>query len=218
MTGILAVWNDCAPGAESDYERWYIGEHLPERLGVPGFRKGWRYEAVSATPRYFTYYEVDGPEVLASPAYMQRVENPTPLTRRIMTSTFRNATRTVCELTAKFGDMAGSQVISMRWEGRANVAAVAGLAQSLHELDGVTKVQVWKAAPSQTPETEEVRVRGGPDAMIGGALVVDCVHASDASAVCTRLAAGADKDRLGLKRPPLVGTYAFLCMLEGKAA
>ena len=218
MTGILAVWNDCTSGAESDYERWYIGEHLPERLGVPGFRRGWRYEAVSADLRYFTYYEVDRPEVLASPAYMERLESPTPWTRRIMKSTFRNASRTVCELTATFGGMAGSHVISMRWGGHANAAAMAELAQSLHELDGATKVQVWNAAQAQTPKTEEAHARGRPDDMIGGALVIDCVRASDANGVCARLAAVEHQDGLGLERPPLVGTYAFLCMLERKAA
>ena len=217
MMGILAVWNDCAPGAESDYERWYMGEHLPERLGIPGFRRGWRYEAVSANPRYFTYYEVDGPEVLSSPAYMERQENPTPWTRRIMKSTFRNSSRTVCELTARFGDIAGSQVISLHWGGHANAAAVAELAQNLHTLDGVTKVQVWNAAQAQTPETEEMRSRGAPDIMIGGALVIDCVRASDANVVRDRFAAIEHRAGLGLERPPSVATYAFLCMLESKA-
>src|SRR5689334_3313392 len=103
MTGILAVWNDCVPENEADYVRWYVGEHLPERVGVAGFRRGWRYEAVSADPHYFTYYDTDAPEVLESPAYLARLQNPTPWTRRIMTSTIRNATRTVCARSMQLG-------------------------------------------------------------------------------------------------------------------
>jgi len=48
MAGILAIWNDCAPEGYDHFERWYIREHLQERVGVPGFRFGRRYEAVSA--------------------------------------------------------------------------------------------------------------------------------------------------------------------------
>ncbi len=31
--GVLALWNDCAPGQESAYEHWYQTEHLFERVG-----------------------------------------------------------------------------------------------------------------------------------------------------------------------------------------
>ena len=34
--GILAVFNDCAPEGFEHFERWYIREHLQERVGVPG--------------------------------------------------------------------------------------------------------------------------------------------------------------------------------------
>ena len=43
--GILAAWNDCAPEGLAEYEHWYA-HHLAERVGVPGFREGRRYEAV----------------------------------------------------------------------------------------------------------------------------------------------------------------------------
>ena len=47
MAGILAVWNDCAPEGLAHFERWYNREHLQERVAVPGFRRGRRYEAVA---------------------------------------------------------------------------------------------------------------------------------------------------------------------------
>jgi hypothetical protein len=216
VTGILAVWNECAPGEEAEYERWYIGEHLPERLSVPGFCKGWRYEALSGSPKYFTYYETDTSGVLASPAYMARLENPTPWTRRIMKGTFLSASRTVCDRTEVFGDMAGGHVVSVRWEGRAEPSAAKQLAQDLSTIVGVTKTQVWTSSLAQTPPTEEVRVRGGSDALIGGALIVDCVRAADAQAVSARLARGGDLKTLNLSQAPAGGVYTFLCLLEGK--
>src|SRR5271167_3920790 len=117
MSRILAVWNDCATGAELDYEHWYVSEHFPERLSIPGFRRGFRYEAASAAPRYFTYYETDTSEVLASPAYIERLNDPTPWTRRIMQSTFLHVTRTSFDLAANLGPMWGSDVLTMRWKG-----------------------------------------------------------------------------------------------------
>ena len=35
--GILAIFNDCRPGREAEFEEWFQGEHLLERLAVPGF-------------------------------------------------------------------------------------------------------------------------------------------------------------------------------------
>jgi hypothetical protein len=63
QAGILALWNDCREGSEHEYEAWYRGEHLRERVGLPGFRFGRRYIAVAGTsPRYFTYYETETPD------------------------------------------------------------------------------------------------------------------------------------------------------------
>ena len=69
MAGILAIWNDCAPEGYDHFERWYIREHLQERVGVPGFRFGRRYQLVSGGNRqFFAFYEVETPAVLSSPS------------------------------------------------------------------------------------------------------------------------------------------------------
>jgi hypothetical protein len=215
MTGILAVWNDCAPGAEIDYEQWYTREHMPERLSVPGFRTGWRYDGVIGDPHFFTYYTTDTPDVLASPAYLARLENPTPWTRRIMQSTFRRAIRTVCELSTCIGAMAGSHAVTLRWQGTVDSAPAAAAASELASIEGVTKVQIWTATGALTKQTEEARIRGG-DALIGGSLVVDCVRRSDAERVSGLLVSGQYGQRLAPKSDAMLGIYAFLCMLEQK--
>jgi hypothetical protein len=219
MSGVLAVWNNCAPGAEPEYERWYLREHLPERLGVAGFRRGWRYEAPSANPRYFTYYEVDEPQVLLSPGYLERLQNPTPWTRKIMTSVFRDTSRTVCKVSLSLGAAAGGRVVTMRWDARAPMESVMEMAYELHALGGVARVQVWSATEAQTPATEETKVRGGADERIGGALVVDCIGDSDARAVNAWLAS-TWRGRIDEQSLPVVESYSFLCMhhAQGGAA
>ena len=60
--GILAIWHDVEAAVGGDYERWYFREHLPERLGVPGFLAGRRYEAVTGAPRFPTCHEAKAPD------------------------------------------------------------------------------------------------------------------------------------------------------------
>jgi hypothetical protein len=75
--------------ALADYDEWYLAEHVPERLAVPGFESFERYErlddvaaASTAHREYLTTYRVRSLAVLTSPEYLQRLDNPTPLTRR----------------------------------------------------------------------------------------------------------------------------------------
>ena len=44
--GILAIFNDCRPGREAEFEAWFQGEHLIERLAVPGFLFGRRFSSM----------------------------------------------------------------------------------------------------------------------------------------------------------------------------
>ena len=48
--GILAIFNDCRAGREVEFEAWFQGEHLVERLSVPGFLFGRRHKALRARP------------------------------------------------------------------------------------------------------------------------------------------------------------------------
>ena len=71
-SGILAIWNDCKIGEEFLYEKWYQGEHLHDRVSIPGFKLGRRHKSVDRTPKYFTYYETTSAEVLFSEAYLHQ--------------------------------------------------------------------------------------------------------------------------------------------------
>ena len=106
--GILAIWNDCAAGREADFESWFQGEHLEERLAVPGFLFGRRHEAISGASRYFNFYVTERPAVLTSKAYLDRLDHPTPMTRTIMSEVFINMNRTVCRRIMRRGGFRGA--------------------------------------------------------------------------------------------------------------
>ena len=207
----LAIWNDIAPEGYAHFERWYIREHLQERVGVPGFRFGRRYEAVSGGDRrFFAFYEVESPAVLTSAAYLERLENPTRWTRETMKS-FRNMVRTVCDLRAAAGDLIGSHAVVLRADGAMVPAPGAeALVHDLARQEGVARVQLWTAAARQTrADTVEMKVRG-KDALTAGALVVECLRRADAERAAKSL--GGPPAELGISGSSVLGIYALLCI------
>ena len=114
--GILAIWNDCVVGREVDFETWFQGEHLLERLAVPGFLFGRRHQAISGANGYFNFYLTQSPDVLTSKPYLDRLDNPTPMTRMIMSEVFINMNRTVCWRTVRRGGFRGAYAVAVRFD------------------------------------------------------------------------------------------------------
>jgi hypothetical protein len=115
--GVLAVWNDIAPDVEADYNDWYTNQHLPERVGIPGFLRGRRFRRVddaASGPRYFTLYEVEDNAVLSSEPYLERLNSPTDWTKRVAPQ-FQNSTRTVCTVTATVGRGTGGCATTLQF-------------------------------------------------------------------------------------------------------
>lgn len=81
-TGLLMVWADVPVDKEQEFNRWYNEEHLAERMAIPGFLSGARYEAFKGGPKHLAVYELESPAVLQSAAYKKVSENPTPWTKR----------------------------------------------------------------------------------------------------------------------------------------
>jgi hypothetical protein len=100
--GALVIWHDPTPEIESDYNEWHSKEHMYERVGVPGFQRGQRALAIAGAPKYFNFYEVDDFATLTSQAYLDRLNDPTPWTRRVVPHMHNNS-RTLCRVSASFG-------------------------------------------------------------------------------------------------------------------
>src|SRR4249920_1062612 len=76
LPGILAIFNNVAPGREAEFEEWFQHEHLAERIAIPGFLLGRRHEAISGQPRYFNFYVTQSVQVLKSATYLGRLDQP----------------------------------------------------------------------------------------------------------------------------------------------
>ena len=206
--GVLAIWNDCVQEVEAQYEAWYMGQHFPERLGVPGFRVGRRYQAIAAQPRYFTYYETTEPEVLWSDEYRRRLNSPTPETADIMQH-FRNMSRTACRRVSQLGDLVSGHVVSARMSSLPD--DVSAIEEALCQAVGVRGAQAWQGVDVPVSGvTEESKFRPEPDTTVGAAMVFHVMREQDALETSDKLSqalSGSDAE---------IGAYALLCEMRSE--
>ena len=196
--GVLGIWNDLDPKIEIDYHEWYWQEHLLERLAVPGFLTARRYEVVGRGPKYFSVYLTTSVEVLKSPAYLQRIHNPTEWTRRCM-ACFRNMNRTACRQTIDLGRGIGGAAVTMEIE------TAAGQEDSLRRkisdslfpellkspgATGLLRCQLWEGDPGITDQkTAEQALRGGEDKMVNWVVVIEASSPAQAEKAGQRIGA-----------------------------
>ncbi|MGH7042345.1 MAG: hypothetical protein ACREFY_09450, partial [Acetobacteraceae bacterium] len=114
---VVAVWNGIAPDMRARFYDWHVNEHMPERVGIPGFRRGRRMVALDAatTPEFFTLYEADAFPVLTGADYTARLNEPTPATRDV-TAEFRATTRALATTVESRGPGLGGVMGTLRFE------------------------------------------------------------------------------------------------------
>ncbi len=113
--GAIAIWHDIAPEARADFYAWHGQEHMPERVGIPGFLRGRRYLAVRADLEYFNLYEARTPRVVAGPDYQARLNDPTPWTSAVV-KRFSRVARSLCRVVATFGTGQGGLISTWRYD------------------------------------------------------------------------------------------------------
>jgi hypothetical protein len=155
---------DVAEDAIAEHDDWHTHEHLPERLSIPGFRRGTRWVAAQGHPRYFVVYEVADLDVLTSAPYRERLDHPTPWTSRMMPH-YRGMARGLCSVTGSFGLGAGTSALVVRirpGSGRESALRDRLLADVLPALParrGIGSAHLFESAAA-APMTAEQRIRG----------------------------------------------------------
>ena len=165
---VLAIWFAIDPAGLEDFDRWYARQHLPERLSIPGFLRGRRYAVAGDGPPFLTLYELGDGSVPTSAAYLERLNNPTDWTRRVL-PTFRHMIRNPYRrLAASPGDRwerhlatvritpaAGHEPAVRRWLGEDAIATLAG-------QPGVAAAATYESdAGGAAVQTEELKLVGG---------------------------------------------------------
>lgn len=146
LPGILAIFNNVAPGREAEFEEWFQHEHLAERIAMPGFLVGRRHEAVSGWPRYFNFYITQSVGVFKSAAYLGRLDEPTPMTRTVMSKIFKDMIRTVCHRTFRLGAMRGTGVVTVQFSESPDETVLKATLETLMRDKAVACSEIWRAA------------------------------------------------------------------------
>jgi hypothetical protein len=162
---LVGIWHGLQSGAEDEYLAWHTYEHMPERLGIPGFLRGRRFSnwSLDLHPT-FTLYEGAHIETFRSPGYLARLNSPTEWSNNVQPS-MTNFLRGGCEVLLTIGQGVGGAVTTVRltaphgdresFEGEFAAAAL-----RLRTLRGVTSVHLAKHEAVVTgEETAETRMR-----------------------------------------------------------
>ncbi len=166
---------DIVQDAIPEHDEWHTHEHLPERLSIPGFLRGIRWVALHGQPRYFVMYEVEQLATLTSNAYLERLNNPSPWTSKIMRS-YRDMNRGFCSVAGSFGFGIGHASLLIRFKPTPETESslrkwlLQDILPQLPSKPGIGSAHLFEGAV--TPRmTNEQRIRGA-DAGVDWALVV----------------------------------------------
>ncbi len=163
----VAMWWEIASAAREEFLDWHTHEHLPERLAIPGFRRGSRWACADGGDGFFVMYELESIGVLTGPAYMARLNDPTPWSRKMMPE-HRGMVRSLTRVSLSHGGGGASALLTLRLSPAPGAAGRlrAGLAACLAALpdrpgiNGAHLLETVPASEAGTP-TREQQIRGG---------------------------------------------------------
>src|SRR6478609_129718 len=171
--GFLAIWSDVFSGNLTDYRHWLTREHTTERVTTKGFLGVRVFRAARADiNRFFILYELESPEVLDGPAYLARLNAPTPWSQRIMPQ-LGNFIRGGGVMTARAGRGEGSIIAALRIErlpDRPN-----RLADALAALDGIAAVQIGATDEARTSVPTAEKGMRKDEGFFAGLLLIEAL-------------------------------------------
>ena len=161
----LSLWSGVLQGYERELDRWHTIEHMPERLGVPGFLRGRRYKGSRSSDHpVFILYEAAHIETFRSPGLLARLNDPTDWSKKVLPGLV-NFVRSPCHTLVSLGDGLGGALMAIRISrdiaDTAEVShSLASAAPAIARLHGVTAVHIGQHVPEiASGDTAETRLR-----------------------------------------------------------
>jgi hypothetical protein len=213
---------DIAPEAINEHDDWHTHEHFAERLSIPGFQRASRWVAEAGEgggPRYFVMYEVADIGILTSQPYLDRLNNPSPWTSKMMPH-YRGMKRGFCTVTDSVGAGLGTAALVLR------LAPAPGREQALRGWltsdvlpglpmrPGLVSAHLFESAAAP-PMTNEQKIRG-EDAAVAWVLLVTGYDADVVAALSGGALSSESLARQGAAPGSTAGAYR-LGLALGKA-
>lgn len=186
----LAMWWDMAPEQREDFEHWHAHEHFPERLGVPGFLRASRWTCADGGEGVFVMYELSDHAVLSSPAYLARLNAPTPWSTRLMPH-HRHMVRSQCHVLESRGVAVARHALTIRLSPQPGQEqrlreSLARLAGETMGRPGTVGLHLLRHETPAIATTVEQKIRGG-DRVADWVLVLIAYEAASLQALSRSL-------------------------------
>jgi hypothetical protein len=207
----VAMWWNIRPEQRSEFGDWHSHEHFPERMSIPGFRRGSRWTSTLDAEGFFVFYELDQYETLTSKGYLDRLNAPTPWSTKMMPHHL-NMVRSQCRVEASFGGGVATSLATIRLSSQSGKEAplYAALGQRLQELaskPGLTGAHLLITdTPKTSSPTTEQRIRGSD----GAADWIILLSGYDPEVLQNMIASefsSAELHRLGAHEQSMIGHY-----------
>jgi len=174
--GFLAIWSDVEPDHLTDYRHWLTREHTTERVTTRGFLGVRVFRAARADiNRFFILYELESPEVLDGPAYLARLNAPTPWSQRTMPR-LGNFIRGGGVMAARAGRGEGSTIAALRVEHLPSNPQQ--FANTLVSLDGVAAVQIGVTDLARTSVPTVEKGMRKDEGVFAGLVIIEALDVS----------------------------------------
>jgi hypothetical protein len=161
----VAMWWSIAPDMRAEFGDWHSHEHFPERLSIPGFRRGSRWASAPDATGFFVLYELADYATLTSAAYQARLNDPTPWSRKMMPHHL-NMVRSQCRVVASFGGGVAGSLATIRLSPRAGAeqqfeAALVEMLRAYPAKPGLSGAHLLRTdTPRTAGPTTEQQIRG----------------------------------------------------------
>jgi len=210
----LAMWWNMASAMKPEFEDWHTHEHFPERLRVPGFLRSSRWTDAQGGEGVFVMYELDAHAVLSSPAYLARLNDPTPWSRKLMPY-HQGMVRCQSHVVATRGSLAGRHAITLRLAASGQDGAdrlchgLRDLLAQVPDRPGMTGAHVLRHETPAIAQTTEQKIRGNSDQVADVVVVLAGYDDAALSAFVEIALSESSLRELGASQAPLVGHYTL---------
>lgn len=217
----IAMWCDVAPEARAEFDDWHTHEHMPERLAIPGFRRGSRWVSPDGGEGYFILYEAEALATITSGPYLERLNNPTPWSSKMMPH-HRNMVRSLCELRSSHGSGLARATLTIRCSPQAGAEErlarwlSENLLPALPARRGLAAAHLLaEARPQEMLQTTEQKLRG-KDAQADWVVLVNGYQLDAVAALARAELCEAALVRHGAEAGAIAGVYTLSHSLTGR--
>ncbi len=209
----VAMWWNVSPEQRAEFGDWHSHEHFPERMSIPGFRRGSRWTSMRDAEGFFVLYELERYETLTSKGYLDRLNAPTPWSTKMMPHHL-NMVRSQCRIFASFGGGVASSLVTIRlspMDGKeaGMKTALAAALRDLASKPGLTGAHLLMTdTPGTSALTTEQQIRGS-DAAADWIILLSGYDPEVVQNVVADRFASPALNLLGAQENSIMGRYKF---------